>query len=328
MSADLSTRYLGLQLRNPLVVSASPLTAYATALQQLESAGAAAVILPSLFEEQILRSDHRATSGPAALEMGVQPSMSDYNTGPDGYLRNVELAKKSIEIPVIGSLNGHSRGGWTRFATLIEQAGADALELNIYFVPIDIQTTSQEVEDRYIEVIQAVRAAISIPLAVKVGPYFASLPHFAQRVVQAGANGLVLFNRFLEPEFDIDNFAIRPHLELSEPKELRLSLRWIGILHQQLPLSLAATSGIHDATDVIKALLAGADVAMMASVLLRHGPSRISDMLVGLNRWLEAKKFATLDDVRGLMSRNMYGEPKEFERANYMEALASYSKTF
>lgn len=325
MTVQLATTYLNLPLRNPLVVSASPMTAYATTLQQFEAAGAGAVVLPSLFEEQITRDSGQTTS---SSEIHL-PSLSNYNTGPDGYLEHIGLAKKSISIPVIGSINCQSRGNWERFASLIEQAGADALELNIYFIPTSVEMSTAAVEDRYVDILTAVRAAVSIPVAVKLGPYFAALPNFAARLAQAGAQGLVLFNRFLEPEFDLENLAIRPHLELSDPRELRLTLRWIGILYGQVPgLSLAATSGIHTSTELIKALLAGADVGMCASTLLRHGPNRITEMLDGLTAWLEQKKFASVDDIRGLLSRNTYHQPSEFERANYLEAISTFSRDF
>ena len=333
-AADLSTRYLGLTLRNPLVVAASPLSAYVTTLQELEAAGAAAVVLPSLFEEQIVQEDARRLAlgnfsiTPQETSNHAAPRMLDYNAGPDSYLRQIELAKKSLSIPVIGSINAASRGGWVNFASLIEQSGADALELNIYFIPTDPKTTSAEVEQRYLEIVSAVRAAVKIPIAVKIGPYFAALPNFALRLSEAGANGMVLFNRYLEPEFDIEKFAIRPQLELSTPTELRLPLRWIGILYQQMPLSLAATSGIHRPEDAIKAVLAGADVAMVASTLIQHGPGQMRQLLTGIQQWMESKKFQSLEEIRGLMSRHTYGKPADFERANYMEAISSFSKSF
>ncbi len=233
-----------------------------------------------------------------------------------------------LSIPVIASLNAATRGGWVRFAKLIEQAGADALELNIYFIPTSTATTTAQVEDRYQQIVAAVRQSISIPLAVKIGPYFAALPAFARRLIDTGAAGLVLLNRYLEPEFDIDNFSVRPSLQLSRPEELRLPLRWIAILYGQLDASLAATSGIHDAQGVIKAILAGADVAMMASVLLAHGPETLEKILQDVRRWMANHNYNFLNQIRGLLSRAEYAEPEAFERANYMEALASYRDSF
>lgn len=310
-------------------------------LERLEAAGAAAVVLPSLFEEQIELNEFPfelgAPDSPAELEGGsiesndglrLYPNMSASRADPDAYLRHIEVAKQAIAIPVIASLNATSRGGWVRFATLVEQAGADALELNIYFIPTEVDTATEEVEDRYVEIVAAVRAVTSIPLAVKLGPFFASLPYFANRLVDAGANGLVLFNRFLEPEFDISEFAVRPHLQLSNPNEIRLPLRWIAILYKQIEASLAATGGIHDATGVVKAILAGADIAMLASVLLLRGPDIVQTLVDELEQWLETHNHETVDQVRGMMSLVNYGEPAAFERANYLEALASYSKTF
>ncbi len=330
MSTDLTTEYVGLQLANPLVVGACPLTGDLTMLQRLEAAGAAAVVMPSLFEEQIEQQDATLfpRTTPSASSANATVDMNSYNTGPDGCLRHLSLAKKTVSMPVIGSLNGTSRGGWIRFARLIEQAGADALELNLFFIPTDAATTTAEVEDRYVEVVAAVQESISIPLAVKIGPYFAALPHFAKRLADAGAAGLVLFNRFLEPEFDVDTFEVRPHVEFSRQSELRLPLRWIAILRDQLDISFALTSGIHDARDLVKALLAGADVAMIASSLFRYGPDHVENLLGGLRRWLESHDRACVDQVKGLMSRKNYIDPTAFERANYLQAMSSFLATF
>jgi dihydroorotate dehydrogenase (fumarate) len=328
MMIDLTTEYLGLRLANPLVVSACPLTGDLTTLQHLEAAGAAAVVMPSLFEEQIEQADAALFPQASTVSATNSVNMDGYNMGPDGCLRHLELAKKTVSVPVIGSLNGTSRGGCVRFARLIEQAGADALELNLLYIPTDVLTTTAEVEDRYVEVVATVRESISIPVAVKIGPYFAALPHFAKRLTDAGANGLVLFNRFLEPEFDVDAFEVRPHVEFSRQSELRLPLRWIAILRDQLDISFALTSGIHDARDLAKALLAGADVAMIASSLFRYGPDHIETLLDGLRRWLESHDRACIDQVKGLMSRKNYFDPTAFERANYLQAMSSFVATF
>ena len=333
MSVDLSTRYLGLELSNPLVVGACPLTGHLTTLERLAIAGAAAAVMPSLFEEQIEGEDAdfhlQLSAKPTFLDQQARlPNMDNYNMGPEGCLRHIELAKKSLSIPIIGSLNGTSRSGWIKFARLIEQAGADALELNIFLISTDVTASTQEVENCYVDVVAAVRDSISIPLAVKIGPYFAALPYFAKRLADAGADGLVLFNRFLEPEFDLDKFHVEPHLELSHHSELRLPLRWIAVLRDQLDVSLAATSGIHDSRDMVKSLMAGADVSMLASAILRHGPDHVSTMLVGLRRWLEDHEFASVDSIKGFLSRGKSSDSTAFERANYMRALSSYTGPF
>lgn len=334
MNVSLATRYLGLELKNPLVVSACPLTGNLETLAKLEAAGAAAVVLPSLFEEIIEHEveevarlyDYRETSSmqsPSDL-----PQLRRYNVGTEHYLLHLREAKKAIEIPVIASLNGTTPGGWTRYARRIEEAGADALELNVYFVPTDASVTATDVEQRYIDLVQSVRASISIPLAVKIGPYFSNVAYLARELVEAGADGLVLFNRYLHPDIDIDRMAVEPRVEFSTRDELWQSLRWIAIIHDQIQTSLAANSGIHFTEDVIKSLLAGADVAMMASVLLEHGPQHIGTLLAELEHWMRKSKFNSVDKFKGSLDRGHMPDASALERANYTKALASFVNPF
>lgn len=331
MNVDLTTRYLGLTLKNPLVASASPLTGNLDTLRRLEDAGVAAAVLPSLFEEQIehdeleLQRLYDFQTESFAESLTYFPELGEYNTGPHAYLQHLERARQSVSIPLIGSLNGATRGGWVRYAKLIEEAGADALELNIYFIPTDPHTDGRDVEQQYADLVASVRQSLSIPLAVKIGPYFSSLPHFAQELIHAGADGLVLFNRFLEPDIDLESLQFRPHLVLSTRDELRLPLRWIAILRDLVPISLAATSGIHFTEDVIKALLAGADVTMMASVLLQRGPQYLAVVLRELQHWLSEKDYESVEQLKGSMSRERCAKPGDLERANYMKALVSYT---
>lgn len=334
MSADLKTRYLGLDLRNPLVASASPLTGKLETLKMLEDAGASAVVLPSLFEEQIEHDEmeiHRMYSYQTesyAESLTHFPEMEEYNTGPSEYLRRVEDAKRKLHVPVIGSLNGCSDGGWVRYARMIQEAGADALELNIYIVASDAQETSAEIEKRYVDLVAAVRASLRIPLAVKIGSQFSSLPHFSQQLVRAGANGLVLFNRYLEPDINLEKLEVTPQLVLSQRHEVRLPLRWIAILRDQLSISIAATSGVHTADDALKVLLAGADVAMLASILLKAGPTHLASILKELQLWLDEHEYASIEQLKGSMSRKNCPDPGAFERANYMKALTSFTAEY
>ncbi len=331
MSVDLSTHYLGLKLKNPLVASASPLTSKLDSLRRLQDAGAAAAVMHSLFEEQIVHEEieldnlYEQHANSFAESLGYFPELDDYHTGPGDYLKTIEAAKRSLSIPIIGSLNGSSRGGWVRYAKLIEEAGADALELNIYFVPTDQQMSSADVEARYCELVSAVKESLKIPLAVKIGPFFSGLPHFAGQLAEAGAEGLVLFNRFLEPDIDLDELVFEPNLILSSRAELRLSLRWLAILRDQLSISLAATSGVHETEDVVKALLAGADITMMATVLLQRGAQHLTQMLQELQNWLEEREYESVEQLKGSMSRIRCSDPSQLERANYMKALVSYT---
>ena len=331
MTADLRTNYMGLELANPLVAAASPLSGTLDGLLALEEAGAGALVLQSLFEEQI---EHHELAVNSILETANDsfpevhnffPGLDDYNTGPESYLQLVEAAKARIQIPVIGSLNGISTGGWTRYARLIEEAGADALELNIYFVAADVRTSSAEVEARYVDLVGEVASSISIPLGVKVGPYFSSLANMARRISIAGAQGLVLFNRFLYPDISLHKMKVVPTLHLSSSEESLMTLRWIAILSGQLPISLAASSGIHSAQDVVKLVLAGADVTMMASALLRRGPGHLRAVTAGLTAWMDEHEYLSVREMKGSMSKASSPAPAEFERANYMRSLVDFT---
>ena len=317
--ADLRTRYLGLELQSPLVASPSPLTGSLDGLRRLEAAGAGAVVLPSLFEEELATGQDQVGGDP---DVG-RADQAGYGAGPAAYLSLLEQAKASLSIPVIASLNGTSRGGWVRHATRLEQAGADALELNIYYVSSRPGLSGGEVEENYLDVVRAVRRAIGIPLAVKLSPYFSSLANLAGQLVEAGANGLVLFNRFYQPDLDIEAMEVLPALELSSSAELRLPLRWIAILHRRWGISLAASTGVHTAEDVVKVLLAGADVAMMTSALLHNGPDHLRPVELRLRDWMDRHRYETIDQLRGQLSQRSVPDPATFERANYIKTLAS-----
>ncbi len=334
MTVDLSTTYLGLELSSPLVPSASPLTGTIDSLLTLEAAGASAVVLPSLFEEQIVH-DALAVAEAADFGAGLSPeffggqlpAMDSYNTGSEAYLRTLVQAKEQLSIPVIGSLNGDSPGGWVSYGKKIEDAGADALELNIYIVAADLDKTGAAVVEDYLRLVEQMRATISIPLAIKVSPFFSSMANMAQRLVDAGADGLVLFNRFYQPDIDLDAMEVSPNLVLSTSDELRLPLTWIGILRGRLDASLAATSGVHTAEDVVKLVLAGADVTMMASALLRHGPGHLADVRLGVEQWFAERDYVSVEQAKGSLSQQSSPDPTAFERANYMRALVTYASS-
>jgi dihydroorotate dehydrogenase (fumarate) len=327
--AYLRTRYLGMDLRSPLVASSSPLTGSLDGLRRLEAAGAGAVVLPSLFEEELTKESRQvdallATGATGAEARAGHPDQVGYGAGPAAYLSLVTQAKQALSIPVIASLNGVSRGGWVRYAARLEQAGADALELNIYYVSSRPGRSASEVEWHYLDVVRSVRQAIGIPLVVKLSPYFSSLVNLAGQLVEAGANGLVLFNRFYQPDLDIEAMEVLPALELSSSVELRLPLRWIAILHRRFGVSLAASTGVHTAGDVLKVLLAGADVAMMTSALLRNGPDHLRPLEVQVRDWMDRHGYETLDQFRGRLSQRSVPDPAAFERANYLKTLASH----
>jgi dihydroorotate dehydrogenase (fumarate) len=331
MSVDLSTTYLGMKLENPLVISACPLNAETDQLKRLEAAGAAATVLPSLFEEQIehdatqMAKVHEFHTDSFAESLTYFPEEEDYAAGPEEYLETIAAAKKAVRMPIIASLNGASKGGWVRYAKMMEDAGADALELNIYFVAADLEMTSRDVESRYLELVSTVKHSISIPLAVKVGPYFSALGNMAMRMAEAGADGLVLFNRFYQPDIDLDTLETRPKLHLSSPSELLLPLRWIAILHGQIGASLAATGGIHESAGLLKALLAGADVGMIASVLYQKGVGQIGQILTGVRQWMEENDYESVEQLKGSMSRENCPDPAAFQRGNYMKTLTSFA---
>jgi len=334
MSLDLSTDYLGLSLGGPIVASSSPLTGNLDDLRRLEDAGAAAVVLPSLFEEQLEAESlavHRMLETGAESQgeaSGYFPELDDYDLGPDSYLDLIRRAKESLAIPVIASLNGTSTGGWVRYAQDLEAAGADALELNLYLVAADPTLDATAIEARERTLVAAVRDAVRLPLAVKISPFFTALAHTARELAASGADGLVLFNRFYQPDLDLESLAVTPRLVLSSRDELRLPLRWIGILHGRVKASLAATTGIHEAEDALKVLLAGAHVAMMASALLERGPAHLSLVRRGLSDWLEAHEYSSVRQLCGSVSQGASEDPAAFERANYLQTLRSWSSSF
>lgn len=327
---DLSTTYLGLNLANPLVASASPLSRKIERAKKLEEAGISAIVMYSLFEEQIIHEslelDHYLNRGSDSFAEALSylPDGGLYGISPEKYLNQVAGLKKALTIPVIGSLNGVSKGGWTRYARRIEEAGADALELNMYFIPTDINMTSSEIEDMQVDLVAEVKSAIKIPLAVKISPFVTSIPSFTKRLVEAGADGLVLFNRFYQPDFDLEELEILHSLDLSAPSDLRLPLRWISILHGKLDADFALTSGVHTYTDVLKAMMAGAKVAMMASNLLRFGEETIGSILTYLRAWMKQREYKSIEQMQGSMSQKSVREPEAFERANYMKVLNSF----
>ncbi len=328
---DTTTSYLGLSLSSPIIATASPVTGTVSGLRKLEQAGAGAAVLPSLFEEQI---EHDAMSIHHGLELGAGvfaeaatgyfPEMDDYNTGPDEYLRHLAEAKEAVSMPIIPSINGYTEGGWVRFAHQLQDAGADAIELNIYFVAADPETTSTELETRYIALIDGLRSEIEIPLAVKLGPAFSSLPDMARRVFEAGADGLVLFNRFYQPDINLGTMRVEPNLVLSDPAEMRHVLRWMAILHGRVPGSLCASTGVHDAAGAVKLLLAGADAVGMASALLLHGPEYLATVLTGVTDWFDERDYVSIDQARGSLSQKNSPDPAAYERANYIRTIASW----
>ncbi len=331
MRADLSTNYLGLSLKNPVVASAGPLTGELDSLCRLEQLGVAAAVLPSLFEEQICHDEQRIhalyefQTYSSAESLSYFPRLKDYNVGPREYLKMLEAAKNAVSIPVIGSLNGSSPGGWARYAKLIQEAGADAIELNIYFVATDPEISSADVEWRYLDLVATVHDAVQIPIAVKIGSQFSNLTNFVPRLAASGAKGVVLFNRFLEPDIDLETLRITPSLVLSNRHELRAPLRWIAILRDQVSISLAATSGIHYSEDVIKLLLVGADVCMITSTLLRHGAEYVGEMLRAIQNWLDEHDYESVEQLKGSMSYGNCPDAGNLERANYMKAIVSYT---
>ena len=328
--SDLSTTYLGLKLKNPLVASASPLSKKIDSARKLEQAGIAAIVMYSLFEEQIIHEslelDHYLTRGThaAAEAMSYLPDSGQYSLLPDKYVDNLTRFKQTLSIPVIGSLNGVSRGGWTRYARLIQDAGADALELNLYYIPTDPTLTAGELEQTQVDLVAEIKSSIKVPLAVKLSPFYTSLPHFARRLVEAGANGLVLFNRFYQPDFDLEQLEITPSLDLSTSADLRLPLRWISILHGRLQTDFALTGGVHTSNDVLKTMMSGASAAMMASELLQNGADRIPAILTELQFWMEAHEYSSIKQMQGSLSQKAVAQPAAFERANYMKVLSSF----
>ena len=327
---DLTTTYMGMTLKHPIIPSASPLSRTLEGIKSMEDAGAAAVVMYSLFEEQIEGEshllDHYLNYGSESFAEALDyfPDMDSYNVGPDSYLNLIRCAKEATDIPIIGSLNGVSTGGWTEYALNIQEAGADALELNIYYIPTDPSMSGSDVEQMYLDVVREVKQSVSIPVAVKVGPFFSSFAYMATRFQQTGADALVIFNRFYQPDFDLERLEVTPNLALSTNAALRLPLRWIAILYGRVPIDMALTSGIHSVDDVLKGLMAGANVTMMASELLGNGVGRIGQVVENLGLWLEEREYESVKQMQGSMSQQHVAEPDAFERANYMRVLQSW----
>ena len=328
---NLTTTYLGLKLRTPLVPAASPLSEDVDNIKKMEDAGASAVVLYSLFEEQ-LRQDRAELH--QSMEQGTEsfaealtyfPEPESFNLGPEEYLKHIARAKKAVRIPVVASLNGSSVGGWTQYAKLIQQAGADALELNIYYIPTDMKLSGADVEQTYLDILKAVKSEVTIPVAVKFSPFFSNFANMAKRLDEAGANGLVLFNRFYQPDIELESLEVKPNILLSTPMAMRLPLRWIALLHNHVKASLAATSGIHRASDVLKMMMAGADVTMLCSTIIRHGIPQIAIIERDLIAWLNEHDYESISQLKGSLSQDKCPEPAAFERAQYMKALTGYT---
>jgi dihydroorotate dehydrogenase (fumarate) len=328
---DLSTNYLGLKLKNPLVASSSPMCEDVGNIRRLEDAGAAAIVLHSLFEEQItLENDeldrHIRNSAEISAEAESHfPDLMHRVMGPEQYLAHIAKCKRAVKIPIIASLNGSSQGGWLSYAKQMEQAGADALELNIYYIPVDPTVTGEQVENKYVDLVKAVKSQVKIPVAVKLGPYFSSMANIARKLDAAGADGLVLFNRFYQPDYDLEALEVVPNLILSNSHELLLRLHWIAVLYGNVKADLALTGGVHSATDVVKSMMAGARIAMMTSALLKRGISFLDTISTELLIWLGEHEYDSIKQMQGSMSRNAVPQPGAFERANYMKVLSSYA---
>jgi dihydroorotate dehydrogenase (fumarate) len=318
-------------LHTPLVAAASPLSEEIDTIKQMEDAGASAVVLYSLFEEQLRqdsaelaqRLEHGTESFAEALSYFPEPE--EFRLGPEEYLKHISRAKAAVNIPVIASLNGSSLGGWTQYAKAMEQAGADAVELNIYHIPTDMNLTSAQVEENYLQILKAVISAVNIPVAVKLSPFFSNFANMAKRLDAAGANGLVLFNRFYQPDIDLENLEVKPNILLSTPMAMRVPLRWIALLYGKLCASLAATSGVHRATDVLKMLMAGADVTMLCSALIRHGIRQLGVIEKDLVAWMEEHEYTSVHQLKGSLSQKNCADPSAFERAQYMKAISQTS---
>ena len=327
----LKTNYLGLELKNPIVPSSSPLCRHLDTLRQMEDAGAGGVVLHSLFEEEVLAErytlDRYMTTGEESFAEALSyfPQIETAASPVDLYLEHIRRAKESLDMPVIASLNGVSTGGWVLYARDIEQAGADALELNIYYIPTDANRDSAEIEQQYLDMLTDVRATVKLPITMKLNPYFSALPHMCQRLVEAGTDGLVLFNRFYQPDLDVEMLDVVPNLQLSSSDEMRLPLRWIAIMYGKINADFALTTGVHTTQDVVKGLAAGAQITMMASELLKNGIGRVGEILDGLTAWLEAYEYESVTQLRGSLSQLNCPAPAAFERANYVNVIKSYS---
>lgn len=327
---DLSTTYMGLKLKHPVVASASPISHTLDGIRSLEAGGASAIVLYSLFEEQIEGEshllDHYLNYGTESFAEALDyfPDLDNYNVGPEQYLGLIRNAKAAVSVPIIASLNGVSTGGWTSYARRMEEAGADALELNIYYIATDPDLTGAEVEQMYVDIVRQVKANVSIPVAVKVGPFFSSFSNMAKRLVEAGADALVIFNRFYQPDLDLESLEVVPNLQLSTPSELRLPLRWTAILHGHLGADIAMTRGVHSHEDVLKGLMAGATVTMMTSEVLKNGVGRFNEIVSAMQEWMETHEYESVEQMRGSMSQQNVAQPDAFVRANYMKVLQSW----
>jgi len=328
---DLSTTYLGLKLKNPLVIAPSPLCEDLGNIRRAEDSGAGAIVLHSLFEEQIAveteQLDKFLDSGAESFAESLTylPDMTSYNLGPDAYLEHLRRAKQAVKIPIIASLNGISSGGWTDYAKYMEEAGADALELNVYYIATRSAMSSAAVEQTYYDLVRQVKASVKIPVAVKIGPYFSSMAQVAQELENAGADGMVMFNRFYQPDFDLEALEVKPNLHLSQAYELLLRLNWVAILYGQVKLDMAITGGVHTAIEVLKSMMAGAKVVMMASALLKHGVEHVQTMKTDLLGWMEKHEYTSIAEMQGSLSRKAVADPTAFERANYMKVISSYA---
>lgn len=328
---NLKTNYLGLDLKSPLVASASPLSENLGNISRLEDAGASAIVLFSLFEEQILREqeltshymDYGTHSSPESLTYFPEPEQ--YHSGTDNYLELIRHAKSRVNIPIIASINGTSLGGWTSFSSRMEQAGADAIELNIYHIPSDIHADGASVEDTYCEIVRSVKSAVNVPVGVKLSPYFSNMANMAKRLAESGADGLVLFNRFYQPDIDLETLTVKPNVLLSTPQDLRLPLRWIAMLYGRVDVDFAATSGVHTGEDVLKMMMVGANVTMIASALLKYGIDHLTTMQNEIIAWMEKHEYSSIKQMRGSMSQINAEDPSNYERAQYMRALTGYS---
>jgi dihydroorotate dehydrogenase (fumarate) len=324
---DLSTKYLGMQLRTPLVASASPLSQEISGIRNLEDAGASAVVLYSLFEEQLhkeaLELELHLNAGTESFAESITyfPHSSEFHTGPDEYLEHIRKAKSAVDIPIIASLNGATLGGWAKYARQVEQAGADAIECNLYFIPTNTEILGSEVETTYADILREVKTSVQIPIAAKLSPFFSNLANVAKRFDQIGTNGLVLFNRFYQPDIDLEELEIKPNVLLSSAQDLRLPLTWIGILFGHVRANLAATSGVHGPEDVIKLLMVGADVTMLCSALLRYGVGHLRQVEEGVVEWMEKHEYESVQQMQGSMSQLRCPDPGAFERAQYMRAV-------
>ncbi|MCX7997537.1 MAG: dihydroorotate dehydrogenase-like protein [Leptospiraceae bacterium] len=326
---NLKTKYLGFELKNPLVASSSPLSYELDDMKRMEDEGISAIVLYSLFEEQLIQQrfelHHHLTYGTHSYAEALTyfPEPENFETGPDGYLEHIRKAKESLSVPIIASINGNTPGSWTEFAKLIQEAGADAVELNIYNVPTDMYMSSSQVEESYLEILREVKASVTIPVALKLSPFFTNIAYMARKFDDLGANALVLFNRFYQPDLDLEHLEVKPHILLSTPHDLRLPLRWVALLYGKVSADLALTSGVHKSTDVLKAMMAGAKVAMLCSVLLREGTKVISTILHGIEQWMEEHEYESIQQMQGSMSQMNCEHPQEYERAQYMKALHS-----